>query len=463
MSQTSSISEFASAPEGLGSLWRMHQRDARATDDFLSQVSARLGNAKEPFLTATITSPPYANLVDYGEDGQIGFGQSFDEYLSELRAIFESLHRWTKNDGALWLVVDSVTQKGEGTQPGRMIPLPFVLSELATQSGWSLRDVVIWRKDRTRPWSSKGRLRNGFEYVLFLVKSTEYQYHVERLRDLRGLKTWWVKYPERHNPWGMAPDNVWDIPIPVQGSWATSELRHACPLPEELIARIVKLSTQEGDIVFDPFAGSGMVLATAEAENRLSLGTELNPRFIEAYQENVRPRVLSALRPDLDFELGDFTGKLLTLRVLKYPKDLIKQVLLGGISRSSILGAVVAAEAFDTTPRTSKYAVAAVHLVVPDDIGDETVAAIEHAAARAASKPPLSKYGLEVRVVVTALAELPTKLEADRYAVYLRGKTWAASRFVTREAADEVLRASDNGAFPPVLSPLTANEIPSDY
>jgi DNA modification methylase len=464
MSQIESVGGPAAvAQDDLSGWWRMHHRDARKTGDLLSETARRLGRPGEPFLSATITSPPYANLVDYGSEEQIGFGQSFDTYLSELRVIFEDLFRWTKSDGALWLVVDTLTQRATGSLPGRLVPLPFILADLASEAGWSLREVIIWRKDRTRPWSSKGRLRNGFEYVLFLVKSSDYKYHLDRLRDLRGLKSWWVKYPERHNPWGMAPDNVWEIPIPVQGSWATSELRHACPLPEELIRRIVKLSTDESDVIFDPFGGSGMVLATAETEGRLPLGTELNPRFIDAYEAHIRPQMMSKLRPDVDFELGDLTGKLLTLRVLKYPKDLMKQLLLAGVPRKALLGAVVTAEAFDTTPRTSKYGVARVLLVldrVDETVNDEPIRA---AIDRAVSKPPLSKYGLDVKIDIAAIGELSSALEPGEYALYSRGKTWAANRSMELDNLSDLLKATDLSAFPPILSPLLANEFSTDH
>ena len=66
-----------------------------------------------------------------------------------------------------------------------------------------------------------------------------------------------------YNPHGPVPTNVWDIPIPVQGSWKTPAIAHACPLPPDLIERLVFISTDPGDVVFDPFAGTGVVVAEA--------------------------------------------------------------------------------------------------------------------------------------------------------------------------------------------------------
>lgn len=443
---------------GTGQPWTVHEGDARNTAKFLEAIASATGKPAEPFLTTTITSPPYANLVDYGVDGQIGYGQSFDEYVNECRRIFEAVHEWTKADGSLWMVVDSLVQKLPGGMPSRLVPLPFLLSEVASAAGWILRDVIIWRKDRTRPWSNKGRLRNGFEYVLYFVKTNEYKYHVDRLRDLRGLKSWWVKYPERHNPWGMTPDNVWEIPIPVQGSWATSQLRHACPFPPELVRRIVSLTTDEGDVVFDPFAGSGTVAAVSEGEKRLALGTELNPEFVSAFQNHVRPEVLDGVLDGIDVDADDLTGKLLTLRVLKYPKDLIRQILRGGAGRHEILGALVTAEPFDVSPRRNDYARISCRLIVAGEVKGERRQQLSELVERVQKKHPLSLYGVTATVELmdaeNAVGDDPVKT----YALYVRGRTWASSRRVSSALVPATLLESASDSFPVILSPIEVNE-----
>ena len=253
-----------------------------------------------------------------------------------------------------------------------------------------LRDVIVWRKDRTRPWAGRGKLRNGFEYVLFFVKTAKFKHHVERLRDVRSAKSWWVKYPERYNPWGMTPDNVWEIPIPVQGSWASSELRHACPFPAELVRRMVELSTDPGDVVFDPFSGSGMVAAVAEADGRLPLGTELNKEFCDIYEEVIRPAVAAADKPEIDVDAADLTGRLITLRALKYPKELVRQLFRTGIERSDIEFVYVDAEPFDQSPKSTGYASITCVLSVRNALTDSQIEDLEARIERASSRAPLS-------------------------------------------------------------------------
>ena len=215
--------------------------------------------------------------------------------MDDMRSVFRALHDWTTDEGSLWLIADTFLDQTK--KPSAMFPLPFELSALAHQAGWTLRDVVIWRKDKTRPWSQRGRLRNVFEYVLFLVKTTNFAYHIDRLRDATDLARWWVRYPERYSPQGKTPDNVWDIPIPVQGSWGL-DLAHACPLPVELVRRILLLSSNPGDIVCDPFAGVGTVVATAEGMGRRGWGLEINQEFRRRYLEHLRPEVLERFAHD---------------------------------------------------------------------------------------------------------------------------------------------------------------------
>ena len=140
------------------SFFTVQQGDARRLDLMLSPYSS----ARRPLLTSTITSPPYGALKDYGHPDQIGRGERHDEYLIEMRRIFRSLHTHTKRNGSMWLVVDSLRKKGAESPVWAVQPLPFELASEAADEGWVLREVIVWLKDKTLPWSNRGRLRNTF-------------------------------------------------------------------------------------------------------------------------------------------------------------------------------------------------------------------------------------------------------------------------------------------------------------
>jgi len=194
-------------------LFGYHIQDSRNIKDII----------KGKLVDVIITSPPYWNLKDYGVDNQIGFGQNYEKYLDEMIDILNSCKDILKDKGSMWIVVDSF-KKG-----GNVRMLPFEIADKLQKKGWHLQDIIIWQKDKTLPWSSKGKLRNIFEYVLFFTKNNNFNFFVDNLREI-DLKKWWPKYPERYNPKGKVPSRVWEIPIPVQG-WGKSWVRHFCPFP----------------------------------------------------------------------------------------------------------------------------------------------------------------------------------------------------------------------------------------
>ncbi len=274
-------------------------------------------------IATTITSPPYFDMKDYGSENQVGYGQTYEDYLNDLQSIFSGVLKITKDDGSLWIVIDTFKRNGQ------VVTLPFDLSNKLKEIGWLLQDVIIWKKDKTVPWSNNGFMQRKFEYILFFTKSTKYISNKDKVRvfDTSKLKKWWVKYPERYNPKGKALDEVWEFPIPVQGSWGKKYVRHFCPLPESMVATMIQLSTNENDVVLDPFAGSGTVLSQSAYMKRNFVGFELNETYIELFQSYL-DNTLEDSRKDYESvsskSQDDFEKTVLELRALKYARILFK-------------------------------------------------------------------------------------------------------------------------------------------
>lgn len=431
--------------------WTVHQGDARALDELLVRAAAEAGRPNQPFIQTTITSPPYATLVDYGSDNQIGFGQSYEDYLDSCRAVFEQTHRWTVDSGSMWIVADGLMERRNGGAPSRFIPLPFELARQAEMVGWTLREVIIWRKDRTRPWSHRGKLRNGFEYVLFFAKTKDFTFNVDRLRDTGSLKSWWVKYPERHNPWGMTPDNVWEIPIPVQGSWNDAAFRHACPFPPELVRRMTVLSSDPGDVVFDPFAGSGAVVRGALSEGRRGLGNELSPEYVARFAASPPA---AASRETAGKPVGMMTQRLLELRMLKYPKELTKQILREGFTTSQVRAIILEVLSVNYTPSRTGYGEIRCTVIVSDALSELEHARLTKVVDEAAGRAPLSKFGLKSTARIAAVENLVAVLPAGAMSAYMRGRTWHADARIAEERVEEWVRGLGEVSVVPVLSPL---------
>jgi DNA modification methylase len=434
----------------------VHQGDARRLELLLSRYSS----PSHPLLTCTITSPPYGTLKDYGDPAQIGFGQPHDEYLVDMRRVFRSLHRHTRPDGSLWVVADTLRPPERRGGPWRMQLLPFELAREAESVGWILRDVVIWLKDKTLPWSGRGRMRNAFEYVLFFVRSPKFKYRVERLREPTDLEQWWVRYPERYNPQGKSPTNVWAVPIPVQGSWANTAVRHACPLPADLIERMLLLSSDEQDVVLDPFAGSGMVVAEATRLRRRGVGVELISRHVAAFHSTVLPEITERRGVDVLRERQQHSDALqrtiTNLRIVKYPKAMLRTLR----EMEPTLPDPYALYVLASRRRDRDGRVRADLLIILRDSeisrGDE----FRRAAAGAMRRRPASKFGISANVSIVSIAELTRVHRGRKLWAYLDGRTHSTVGRCTMTTVHEQAMKPSRHRVPVIVSNVEVHETP---
>lgn len=337
------------------------------------------------FVDVTITSPPYWNLKDYGSKKQIGFGQSYEDCLVDLSHVFQGVHSVTKPSGSLWIIADTI-------KDGRLRLFPFDLAAKLQAVGWELQDIIVWNKDKTLPWSHRGKLRNIFEYVLFFSKTKNFNYYLSNVRDIDDLKEWWVKYPERYCPSGKAPSRTWSIPIPRQGSWGDNWVRHYCPLPPELVRRMILLTTKPGDVVLDPFSGSGVVLAQAAAMRRRYVGIDVSSRYRRDFLKQVFPSLqrLESERRRRGVAGTDrrklFEKAIWTLRKLKVGRELqrLYEAQHGRLKASLVLVSAKEDAAVD------------VSFVFPG--GLRGLERVMSRLSRLLLRPPLSKYELRIHV-----------------------------------------------------------------
>ena len=229
-----------------------------------------------------ITSPPYFDVKNYeGTKKQIGFGQEYEDYLKDVVTIFQKCYELSSPNATFWMISDTIKKNGT------IVPLPFDIHRELTNaflSTWKLKDLIIWNKTKNIPWNAKGRFKNHFEYIFFYVKNEKYKFNIDKIREIANLKKWWLTYPERYNPKGKAPSNIWEFITPIRG-WGNGYLNHVCPFPFPLVERIISISTEEKDLVFDPFAGSGSVIAMAYAMNRNSIGIDINEKYKKRFEK----------------------------------------------------------------------------------------------------------------------------------------------------------------------------------
>lgn len=407
-------------------VFALHNCDVRKLPELLSNESCT-----EKFIDVTVTSPPYFDMKSYGYKNQIGHGQEYLQYLSDLKEIFKQIYLVTKDTGSLWIIVDTFNKNGN------LINLPFDISKILEnlfentddnagkinngtyeKRGWKLTDIVIWKKDKTLPWSKNGQFRNIFEYILFFTKSDGFRFYIDRTKilDFSELKEWWEDFPERYSPKGAVPTNVWEYPIPTQGHWSVKTLRHFNPLPIKLIERILLLTTDQNDVVFDPFAGSGTVLGVADFLKRKWFGFEMNQKYcmmFERVKEEIRQEMSVGNHRNDNLELlrEKFEQTIKNLRLVKYPKILMRQLdRKGTLGHPDLFIGTVFALSSDfrkdekTTARIPSYKLMAenVFLILNDKVETES---LNLQVNTIVSQPPLSKFGIEATVILTNRGE----------------------------------------------------------
>ncbi|STZ07135.1 Modification methylase RsrI [Moraxella caprae] len=224
----------------------------------------------------TITSPPY-NIGKSYEDPL-----DLDSYLKWCEQWIGEIHRLTTNSGAFWLnlgylAVDDV---------GLAVPIPYLLWN---RTNFYFIQEIVWNYSAGVACKKRFSPRN--EKFLWYVKNPhDYLFNLDEVRDPN------VKYPNQKkngilkcNPLGKNPSDVWQIKKVTSGANRSSKERtkHPAQFPLELIERVMKASSNMGDIILDPFMGSGTTAEVALKNNRYVIGFEIQSEYIDIIRDRL--------------------------------------------------------------------------------------------------------------------------------------------------------------------------------
>ncbi len=214
-------------------------------------------------ISVAITSPPYFQQRDYGFDGQIGQETSSEEYIGRLVAIFNKLRNKLREDGIFFLNVGDKYLNRYGKS--HLLQIPYRLAYHMVKNGWILEDIIIWFKKNHMPSSVKDRFANTYEPVFVFAKHKDNSYK-------KGAPNI-VKIPLQQTPW-----------------------KHTAVYPERLVEELLfRTLSKEGDIILDPFAGTGTTAYAAKKmrasllpKNISVILIEKGSEFIDIIQERTR-------------------------------------------------------------------------------------------------------------------------------------------------------------------------------
>ena len=232
-----------------------------------------------------VTSPPYNIDIQYGNKTKKGKvieskGKKYKDSLAEeeyrrlLSTVFKECQRVLKPNGSAWINIKNRLINEE------VVP-PFWLLDMFEDM--HLRNIIIWNFD----WggSTSQRFCPRYEYVFWFTKSKK-----DYTFNLDDVKIPAVNYrPDRYKSQLKNPSDVWRIPM-VSGNFL-ERTGHPAQYPEKLIERIVLASTNKGDIVLDPFMGSGTTAVVAKYLGRHYIGYEIEKEYITMAERRIKGRL----------------------------------------------------------------------------------------------------------------------------------------------------------------------------
>jgi modification methylase len=247
-----------------------------------------------------ITSPPYWQLKDYGTDNQIGFHESYEEYINNLNLVWKECHRVLHNGCRLCINIGDQFARSVYYGRYKVIPIREEIIKFCENAGFDYMGAVIWQKLTTSnttgggvqmgsyPYPRNGILKLDYEFILIFKKTGIAPKPTKELKSLsRMTNAEWNSFFAGH----------WNFPGVRQG-------KHIAMFPEELPRRLIKMFAFAGDTVLDPFAGSGTTCLVSKNLDRNSIGYEINADFIPIIKQK-----LGGSQMDLDgFEFITQTG-----------------------------------------------------------------------------------------------------------------------------------------------------------
>ncbi|HEY2727075.1 MAG TPA: DNA methyltransferase [Parafilimonas sp.] len=230
-----------------------------------------------------ITSPPYWQLKDYGSDNQIGFHDTYENYINSLNIVWKECYRTLYNGCRLCVNIGDQFARSVYYGRYKVIPIREEIIKFCENIGFDYMGAIIWQKVTTSnttgggvqmgsyPYPRNGILKLDYEFILIFKKLGEAPKPTKEEKELSKMtaEEWNTFFAGHWNFAGVRQDN------------------HIAMFPEELPKRLIKMFSFVGDTILDPFAGSGTTNLAAKNLERNSVGYEINDEFIPVIKQKL--------------------------------------------------------------------------------------------------------------------------------------------------------------------------------
>jgi len=230
-----------------------------------------------------ITSPPYWQLKDYGAKEQIGFNDSYEDYINNLNLVWNECFRILYEGCRLCINIGDQFARSIYYGRYKIIPIRTEIIKFCESIGFDYMGAIIWQKPTTMnttggatvmgsfPYPRSGIIKIDYEFILIFKKPGSPPKVSKELKEMCRLsKEEWNEYFSGH--WNFNGEK---------------QTKHLAMFPEELPKRLIKMFSFVGDTVLDPFLGSGTTILAAKNLNRNSIGYEINPQFLSFIKEKI--------------------------------------------------------------------------------------------------------------------------------------------------------------------------------
>jgi site-specific DNA-methyltransferase (adenine-specific) len=245
--------------------------------------SRKMDKLQDKSVHLIITSPPYWQLKDYGSDNQIGFNDTYEQYINNLNLVWKECYR-VLHDGCR-LCINIGDQFARSVYYGRykVIPIHSEIIRFCETIGFDFMGQIIWQKTTTMNTTGGGAVMGSFPHPRNGIVKLDFEYILIFKKQGNAPK------PTAEQKAQSAMTNEeWNTYF--NGHWyfnGAKQDKHLAMFPEELPKRLIKMFSFPQETVLDPFMGSGTTAAVAKALGRNSVGYEINPDFIPLMKERI--------------------------------------------------------------------------------------------------------------------------------------------------------------------------------
>lgn len=245
--------------------------------------SRKMEELKDESVHLVITSPPYWQLKDYGNGSQIGFNDSYEDYINNLNLVWKESYRVLHKGCRLCVNIGDQFARSVYYGRYKIIPIREEIIKFCETIGFDYMGAIIWQKVTTCnttggatimgsfPYPRNGIIKLDYEFILIFKKLGDPPKVSREIKEKSKLTVEeWNEYFYGH--WNFAGER---------------QDKHLAMFPEELPKRLIKMFSFVDDTVLDPFLGSGTTCLAARNLNRNSIGYEINEEFLPVIKDKL--------------------------------------------------------------------------------------------------------------------------------------------------------------------------------